>query len=953
MLPLALLGQQPDRIMMQLPAAGAGRVSPARQSAPSILALRVAFTPDSNLSTTGDGRFLMEIATPRCEGPPGTAFLVDPPPHDAAYFAAQLQAIAHYYEQVSRGQLAINLAGSLVFPPEVDSALVVGPMASYRPVNENETSDALLVNLYAESLLAAHAHPAGVDLLAYDVVVVFHPGLGQDFTYPGPDPTPLDIPSTTVDLDMIEAALGTRGIPLPPDNDLFDRPGILLPEGQNHIYYDIVEDIFPGVLDYCDLQIGLTGTFALLLGFALDFPPLFDADDGETAVGVFGLMDVGSNNGQGVIPAPPTAWTRQHLGWEEPVELSGETVLGARHAAGAQTGRISLGSDEYFLVENRINWVPDLPGVDLDSLRFRNLVVGTDGSSSLPHYFDYLVDSAGLTVDTTGVITGVPNYDIGLPGSGLLIWHVDESRYTSDMQGINNDPTARAVALEEADGAVDIGFPTSAILADPTQGWRWDLWYASNEAFFVANPDRLVGNPQRLLALDRDTHPSSHLNSGARSGIALAGIGPAAAEQFFSAIDEADVTRLPEGSKLAGFNGVDWVYVLGDSIYLGAMAVADKRATRPLIVSEHDAMGSSSGSAFWILDLGATSYAARRMSGDGILTKTYADSLVARGGYFDDGILYIGLHKGEVPPATDTTMLRYFTWVEPLGSPITSWGRLTSRDKYTALVQWPLPFMPTELDSVIYWTVTDFISLGDVDGDGLDEIIAGHMPSAGAGEQERLTAVNAVGTVLDGFPIAGLFAGPALIANLMDDIRPELVVVRQAEIVIYSPEGRVLSRLGLRAAPDELFLMHMADGPVGLANGDRIHWFRPAEQNPHWVTPEGRHARSRYSLNDGTVTAVQYEILDPARVYNYPNPVTGDRTTIRFYTGTASSATIRIYTVDGLSVEKATLRPLVSNDYNEWVWEVGSNPAGLYYAVVELEEGAQRASALVKIAVVR
>ena len=90
MLPLALLGQQPDRIMMQLPVAGAGRVSPARQSAPSILALRVAFTPDSNLSTTGDGRFLMEIATPRCEGPPGTAFLVDPPPHDAAYFAAQL-----------------------------------------------------------------------------------------------------------------------------------------------------------------------------------------------------------------------------------------------------------------------------------------------------------------------------------------------------------------------------------------------------------------------------------------------------------------------------------------------------------------------------------------------------------------------------------------------------------------------------------------------------------------------------------------------------------------------------------------------------------------------------------------------------------------------------------------------------------------------------------------------
>jgi len=218
-----------------------------------------------------------------------------------------------------------------------------------------------------------------------------------------------------------------------------------------------------------------------------------------------------------------------------------------------------------------------------------------------------------------------------------------------------------------------------------------------------------------------------------------------------------------------------------------------------------------------------------------------------------------------------------------------------------------------------------------------------------------MIVVNADGKSLDGFPVQGDFQSYALIANLKDDIRPELVVVESGDIAIYSPEGRPLARLGLRADPDDLFLMHFfADSLVGLANGDRIHWFKrkPDQQNPQWVTPQGRHSRSRYSLNDGEHTVPQPAVLDKARVYNYPNPVTEGRTTIRFYTGTASRATICIYTVDGLLVTKEEITGLAVNDYNEWLWEVGNNPSGLYYAVVEVQ-GSETVSALVKIAVVR
>ncbi|MFB0516542.1 MAG: hypothetical protein ACETWG_08055, partial [Candidatus Neomarinimicrobiota bacterium] len=637
---VTLNGQTVPRLSLYGLSAGPAAATHSQQTKDlTILALRVAFTRDDNLSTTGDGTFLMELTADdslRCDG-----FHVDRPPHDAAYFYAQLQAIANYYQQVTRGRVTFDLAHSSVFP-EGEEPIVLGEMASYRPVVDEDSSDALLVALFAESLTAAA--DSEVNVLDYNMVVVFHAGLGQDFAYPMLDPTPLDIPSAYIDLEMIAEALGTAGIPLPPDGVLFDRPGILLPEGQNHIYYDIVEDIFFGETDYCDLQIGLTGTFALLMGYALGFPPLFDTDDGETGIGVFGLMDVGSNNGQGVIPAPPTAWTRTYLG-EQTVELEGDIALAARHLPEGQIGRITLSTDEYFLVENRLNWV--LPGVSLDSLRYRNRIENLDGSYTLPHYFDYLVDSVRVDI-VNGVITAIHNYDIGLPGSGLLIWHVDESRYTPFMQGINDDPEARAVALVEADGAVDIGFPTTAIFVDPTRGWLWDMWYAGNDGFFDANPDRKADNPQRLLSFDGDTHPSTRLNSGAESGIAVSRIDSAGKSLAFLVADEINVTRLPDGSRLLGFNGDKWVYEEEDSLWLGNLAIGVRTsgAVRTVMISEHDAPHIPTAAipidlGFWIVDQLETGYRARRFRTGGSLYLDLEDAAMFEGAYYDDGRLWL------------------------------------------------------------------------------------------------------------------------------------------------------------------------------------------------------------------------------------------------------------------------------------------------------------------------
>ena len=77
------------------------------------------------------------------------------------------------------------------------------------------------------------------------------------------------------------------------------------------------------------------------------------------------------------------------------------------------------------------------------------------------------------------VITRVNNYDYGLPGSGILIWHINESNFNDlniPVIGVNGDDENRLIKLEEADGVKNIGNPNFLIFTDISKGWRYDFW---------------------------------------------------------------------------------------------------------------------------------------------------------------------------------------------------------------------------------------------------------------------------------------------------------------------------------------------------------------------------------------------------------------------------------------------------------------------------------------------
>jgi len=155
-------------------------------------------------------------------------------------------------------------------------------------------------------------------------------------------------------------------------------------------YLTIPEDARIGV---CAHELG-----HLLFGF----PDLYDTDDTSEGIGNWCLMAGGSWNGGGDVPAHPSAWCKVQQAWATVTNISTNGAISIPDVKVSRNihrlWKDGAGGSEYFLLENR---------------------------------------------QRTG-------YDAGLPGDGLLIWHIDEA------QSGNTDENHYKVALMQADGQRDM-----------------------------------------------------------------------------------------------------------------------------------------------------------------------------------------------------------------------------------------------------------------------------------------------------------------------------------------------------------------------------------------------------------------------------------------------------------------------------------------------------------------
>ena len=483
-----------------------------------LIALRVEFQPDTSRFTTGNGTFSGALFD-------SLEAKVDPLPHDAAYFDAHLQFLSNYIEQSSDGNTIVET--HLI--PEVIT--LPGQMGAYSPTGLESDSDAelqKLARLVRQAWDLADAQ-ATLDVSGFDpattAFMIFHAGVGRDIELIGTtlDKTPEDLPTIFFNLEslnrLVQQPISFKGMAV--------QHTMLMPRTETRQGFDFIQDA-PFLVEF-----SINGLMAASFLNYLGVPDLFNTDNGQSAIGPFGLMDpLGLFAYNGLFPPEPSGWTKQYLGWASPaligrsiIESSEIDLLAASLPAGQQLIKAPISESEYFLVENRYR---DLNNDGLvltiyrDGATFEQQVVnGQDDFNS----FDVSGFDGGVVVD-------VDDFDWALPGGidendnpllgGILIWHIDERILAEKIptNSVNSDPELRAVDLEEADSAQDLGFPSGSIFGPQAHlGTPFDFFYEGNPVVVITSSGDEISLYQNRFGLD--TVPNSNTNAGGSSFIEL------------------------------------------------------------------------------------------------------------------------------------------------------------------------------------------------------------------------------------------------------------------------------------------------------------------------------------------------------------------------------------------------------------------------------------------------
>ena len=878
-----------------------------------IAAIRVSFMADETPGTTGNGSFLLNAVIDTCG-----RYTIDPVPHDRAYFESQLVAVNNYYRSVSYGKFGLDLDQSTVFPQTDDGSYILPEkMDYYHPYNQTDLHDQRVTELFRDAIETAYNNDE-IDFSNYDHVVVFHAGIGQDFSLPFLDPTPEDIPSTFIDGDMLQEYVGgvlqfgTATI----------NQGIILPETQNHLFYQESENIFLNTEEPCDYQYGLTGTFALMLGFAIGLPPLWDTNSGQSGIGIFGLMDQGSNNGRGLIPSPPDAWSRKFAGWELPLILTPSIMINLPSRSEDNLVQIPINETEYFLIENRTNWYQG--NMYIDSTRY--LIYKK--TERYPPFVEVLFDSVAIEKDENGVVTAIPDYDLGLPASGLLIWHIDENKIFSGLDNylVNGDRENRGVDLEEADGAQDIGFPSIFLFSDPSAGYFGDVWFKGNPEYERANPSMEGLAPE----FGTFTYPSTVSNEGASTFITIGDISFQADTMSFTIYSSLLADGFPDTSLHIGLvydfdndgvmeivGGKDSVWFAQDEDVLNEQyfystnnevydfAVGDFDGSNQLLIFERDSTTSFVFHFAWDAN-----------QKDMILQST--NSFTAH------TILFV-----------NDTLGNHQYLQKPNERFVSTW--IINKDGY--------------IDSI---NQVSLLSAADLNLDGeaeylyIDYQLVDNPNFYGALEAKHMNGVT-----VSGFPLYHYHRGQtALIKNLYGDDHPEIVVRNDnGEIIVINWQGQVEYRL---TDYGDLVCLSEYDGRNAIVTASAIWFFDEVSENNgnEWTSTHHDFGNTRTLHLNISKRIPDSALIDKGKTYAYPNPVYDDHVYFRVAVESAERIEIMIYDLAGYFIKQINFEGPLKGAIEEKSWRVGDIEPGVYFANVTAWSGDQSETKVLKVAVI-
>lgn len=958
-----------------------------------ILALRVDFPleePDES-TTTGVGRFDLRSFD---EALPDYFYPFDTPPHDRTYFENHLRALARYYQTVSEGEVEIEFE---LFPRGQEEAYSLPQrMLIYGNGRSEEEIGRKWIELFADAVRLADADPEGPRFADFNSFLVLHAGVGHE----------------TGELNDIRSVfLAER------DFEAYAEQSVLADDGQFEIRQGWILPESPSLRG----QAGLNGLLAKFFGHQLGLPGLSNFADGLPAVGGWSLMDVGTNSlgfvlQDSLLPvvgfaAPhPIAWSKARLGWIEPLVVQRDTVvtLLATDRSGElpKAVRIPIDADEYLLLENRQQrgqrGFPE--GIEHPFLE-PDQVVWIDGEE--------VEFSNG---DGTGSWLELAEYDAFIPGSGVLVWHVDDGviRERFAAGAINNDPVHPGIALIEADGRRDIGQPVFERL-DQIEG-------SPEDPFFVGGQTRLGGDTQpdtrtyrgwesgveievlsepgdqmrveirfpksargwpqrlqggrRLQAADVDGDGTDELIVEGREGVRIGRMGTGFEEWMiaggrFLAAGDVDgemaifaLRGLEVGAWGRGEAEPGWTVQLDEeptgALFSDNLQIFRGRPVLVLVGEETTVLDGRDGSLLSRLAVSGSRPLVADVDGDG-----EGELIVAgeRGLWQLEGEEIKTLWEGKVrllPPAAGD--------VDGDGRDEIVCADIGGRvwlidDRQVGFTFETGDFLRSGP------VIGDLDGIGDMDGKGyLEIVIAG---------REQIHALQANGLQMSGFPaplpdfadLEGLERSPVLL-DLDWDGKQEIFLATSRGMFGMDGDGQMLAGFPLPTAGGMGALVGAdldGDGRVELAGlgGDWLYVWEPQNFTPEYVGQrigwgqEGYSAagvRAHLGMGEALEPYLEANILPDDRVYCYPNPVVGeDEAHLRFFLGRPASLRLEVFDAVGGRVEEREIqRELAAPAENEISWSVAGYASGLYICRLEARgENGRKETVFVKMAVSR
>ncbi len=967
-----------------------------------ILAVMVEFQEDKDAATDGNGKFGSIYSQDY-----GNTIL-DPLPHDRAYFEEHLEFAKNYFQQVSDGKQIISY---YVLPNVVT---VSQRMRNYSPqINSNDFTS--LADFSKEVWQKADSANPGFDFSKYNLFTIYHAGVGRDVSLPGSIADSRDLPSIFLSTNALKNIYGSNFNGFPVENNSFDiTNSLIMPETENR-----EQSTFGGTVLF---QITTNGLLAASIGSYLGLPDLYDTKTGLSAIGRFGLMDPQSIFAyNGVIPPEPSAWEKIFLGWASPVTLSPGSYninLVTQLAASANDTtilKLPINSSEYFLLENR----------ERNALGNGVIITYTlDGNSATetftkdqPGFYSYNTDSL------KGVITNVSEFDWALPGQiddtsdykgGILIWHIDDNvinaKIASDQ--INADKTHRGVNLMEASGIPEIGEIFTTILGDQVigEGTYQDFWYKNNYAKLYK--DIFSGT----------SRPNSNANSGANSLITVSNFSDIGNRMSFNVVYGDSIVKPIFSSKVqtstnsnyltANQNGNSFGFnILSNSNLIILDNSGKVINTIPNFSKYKVASINDNGIQYIIGDIDSTiniytesgsagtlnSYKFNRLFSTSPVMQIKSNSIIEMAIGTMSGIIeqysfgtnMVPLQMGTIDAGnsnlvidkicTDENDISYvasslsnnsFTTSDSYGSysgtgtvfdfamSIDKDGNeyevlLLSGNKFDVISKGKIlsEFTINSQDSI------KSFSLADLKQDGNNYIIFSNG--------NKVDAVNLQGAEAENFPFSDPlnigFTGVPLTADFTGDTK--------SEIIATTADGRIYAINGGTGKVVDGFPISMgtklAAAPSLFEDGGTIS-YAAVDQNSnfsawniganagtiYWAEQNGNNQNTSF-INSASSQNVVNTFFPANKAYNYPNPVYSGETKIHYYVSEDSKIDIKIFDLAGDFV--AELKDNAQGGMEkETPWNVNNIQSGVYFARIQAQGVSGKTETnIIKIAVIK